>query len=33
MCAQPRENESFDSGSAHIVLSGKTNGVVTADVM
>jgi len=32
MCAPPPENWSFDSGSAHVVLSGKTNGVVAAHV-
>jgi hypothetical protein len=32
MCAPPQMNESFDSGSAHVVPSGKNNGVVTADV-
>jgi len=32
MCAAPRENESFDSGSAHSFDSGKNNGVLTLDV-
>jgi hypothetical protein len=33
VCALRREKlKSFDSGSAHIVLSGKNNGVVAANV-
>jgi len=33
MCAPPQENESFLSGSAHVVLGGKNNGVLTLNVM
>jgi hypothetical protein len=33
ICPSPQKNESFDSGSGHVVLSGKTNGVVAANVM
>jgi hypothetical protein len=29
MCAPPQKNESFNSGSADVVLSGKNNGVLT----
>jgi hypothetical protein len=32
MCPSPRKNVSFDSGSGHVVPSGKTNGVVAANV-
>ena len=32
MFPSPRDNESFDSGFGHVVLSGKTNGVVAAHV-
>jgi hypothetical protein len=33
MRTPPPKNLSFDSGSVHVVPSGKNNGVVCADVM
>lgn len=33
MCAPPRNNGSFDSGSAHSFDSGKNNGVLTLNVI
>ena len=33
VCPSPRKNSSFDSGSGHVVLSGKNNGGVAANVM